>query len=129
MNFLLFLTLTTSLISYSKDNCIDSYIGIYSNQKLKDYPYNDIFVQVEYKDETTLNMKVNIPCGTKVTPALYEASITNCHFVETNLISAGSSQCSMGNNPDFYIDEGNIIIRTNIQTPGFDGVYRINRLE
>lgn len=109
---------------------MDKYIGRYHNPEYDNASnFSRNYIELSYMDENTLKMIVNISCGSKVLPAIYEVTISDCYFDEFRLIYGGSSQCSMGDDPTFYVDEKRVEIYTNIWTPGFDGHYVFSREE
>lgn len=86
----------------------------------------------------SLQLEVNIPCGTKLRPAILVASSNQDNSVwggkALDVISRGSSQCSLGDSPRFILNSwstmtGDVLeIHTDIRTPDFDGTYTFERV-
>lgn len=71
--------------------------------------------------------KISLPCGTKVNPAQYRVICHRSEFPTLELISRGSSQCTVGNNISLIVIDNKLEIHTRIETPGFRGTYELTR--
>ena len=127
MKKLLLVALLTSTMLLARENCESKYTNPEYDQKSY---FSTNYIKVTSIDNDILELTVSIPCGTKHFAAIYQigGDWDGCNYIgEANLISHGSSQCSLGNNPIFYISNHLLKIDTEIEVPGFDGSYRFFR--
>lgn len=135
--FVLTATLTAQAQQIPCDR--DAINGIYEGQTTFFDSYDSEVVQMSIRAEigqVPLKMKnlndlirarISIACGTKVIPALYTV---RCYEDGTNrltLIDEGSSQCSLGSDPELVFYNGRLQIRTGFRAPGFRGTYDFRR--
>ena len=116
----------------ASDECgLKNLTGSFTNP-LYDGKENYQSTSVELKEVSPDNFQVifNIPCGTKLTPKVFEVLPGYCLAGKLKLIDEGSSQCYTGENPDFFIigDKLSIYTESRIRVPGFNGVYSLKRI-
>ena len=108
----------------------DTWEGEYTNPAYNGpEAYQKAWVRIYKTAEGEMEMEFNVPCNTKLTPSVFKFRNASNLREGVELIERGGSQCYTGQNPIVRVhgNQVQIITQPRIETPGFDGVYRLNR--
>lgn len=87
------------------------------------------WVDIITNEEGQLELRFNIPCGTKLVPKRFIIIGGVVHPRNLKLVDEGDSQCYTGKYPtlEIYGDQIEIFTHPIVKTPGFPGVYQLTK--